>query len=187
MKKNLPKRNFKQIHLNQTKSEFSSSNQTNSSKHLRALTVLAIFALLISFNQTLSAQSLEVKSLNWEVRSANEDGELYLIQVTNNSSESQNFEIRISNDHSIQKNPDDSDASDNIDLLFEILDSNSEKIASSINLASGEKYNFQVRVTLPENVNMLKWNCAKLELVPNSSDPSVSLLLHTYVTDWTIE
>lgn len=136
--------------------------------------------------QSSSSEVLSLTSLNRQVRSINKFGTTYVLEAKNNSSVEINATVSIENHNTEIENPDESSIAENVNLMFNVHLAGQQTPLESIKLKPGSLIQFEVTVTVPQNTPYEKWNCAKIEIVPN--DPGLSpvlLMLHTFIPDIT--
>lgn len=177
MKKNLPLKNrFAKIvfatifFVCVANFTFANKNTSNQSENLT--------------NKSFAEDVLILTSLNRQIRSTNELGATYLLQVKNNSSIEINASVSVKNNNTEIENPDNSTMSENVDLEFSIHKVKEQSQIEMIQLKPGDSFQFEVTVRVPDNVPIERWNCAKVEITPNVTNyESVTILLHTYLPD----
>lgn len=95
------------------------------------------------------------------------EGSAYRMVITNNGNTTDTFVLSSKDINNTCTNPDGSSNAGNIDLNYEFLDSNNNKI-TSITLNAGETYNFLVSVAVPNGTAVNKWSC--VEIVASSTN-----------------
>jgi hypothetical protein len=141
---------------------------------------------IISGSDSITSDVLTLTSLNRQVRSINKFGTTYILEVKNNSAVEINATVSVENHNTEIENPDESSITKNVELKFSIHLVDQQTQLENIKIKPEGSIQFEVTVTVPENTPIEKWNCAKIEIVPNEPSLSpVQLMLHTFIPDIT--
>jgi|WetSurMetagenome_2_1015567.scaffolds.fasta_scaffold463640_1 hypothetical protein len=161
------------------------SENSNSLSLIKKSLITSIFTLLfLVFLHPiiLSAQecSFTLTAQN-NIESVNKEGRIYYIQIQNNSKEDMSLNLSVLNKNS-EKNPDNTDSTDNVKLNARILNAEGEEIKGKVSLKSNELLKLQVKVTVPENTPYGHWNNTLLRGTSDKcNDYSTSLTLYTFI------
>jgi len=127
---------------------------------------------------------LTLTPLNKKIRSTNESGATYILDVKNNSSNEINARVSVENYNTEIENPDESAATENVELEFLVHLISQQTPVEFINLKSGDSYQLEITAKAIENTPTEKWNCARVEIIPSSQKlKPAMLILHTFVND----
>lgn len=144
-------------------------------KRLLLLTILTFFTCLSSL---IAQNDLEVvKGRN--ARSATENGALFSLEITNNSSSSKEYVI------STKQLDTPCDASRmksynaNLDLDIQVVDTQ----RSALSLPAGASKIFQIKVSTRKDTPYNVWSCIEVMATTSSSTKSSTALLKVYVPD----
>jgi hypothetical protein len=115
------------------------------------------------------------------IQSVNNEGRTYFIELQNNSNEEMEIHLNISN-HNKEKNPDETDKLNNVNLNVTIINEDGKEIKSSVQLKPNELLKFQVKVTVPVGTPIKRWNSLLLRASSDKcADYSSSLILYTFI------
>jgi hypothetical protein len=115
------------------------------------------------------------------IQSVNNEGRTYFIELQNNSNEEMEIHLNISN-HNKEKNPDETDKLNNVNLNATIINEDGKEIKSSVQLKPNELLKFQVKVTVPVGTPIKHWNSLLLRASSDKcADYSSSLILYTFI------
>jgi hypothetical protein len=150
-------------------------------KSLLKSSLIILFGILLSSLSSYAQQCSFKLTTTSNIESVNKEGRTYFIQLQNNSNEEMKINISIIN-HNKEKNPDETDKVNNVNLNANILNEDGTDISSDVLLRPNEILKFQVKVTVPEGTPIKHWNSLLLKATSDKCvDYSSSLILHTFI------
>jgi len=116
--------------------------------------------------------------LNSTIRSTSPQGTYFVLELKNNTLTNQPVVFSIENNISGVGNPDNSDATQNVDLNFTILDFESRSEISTVDIGAGKTYKFLVKAISSADTPIDRWNTSQLNLISSTQAAvKASLLL----------
>lgn len=144
--------------------------------------ILLIFLNLL-FAGSSSSQNCDVKILaKNNIESVNNEGRVYFLTIQNLSNEKVTLMLSASNFNS-GKNPDESESTLNVALTATILSETGDAL-EKISLGPNEIVNFQIKISVPQNTSVERWN--SMSIIATSGkcpEYSSSILLYTFIPD----
>jgi len=143
---------------------------------------LILFLIILLSSLSSYAQKCSFKLIATDnIQSVNNEGRTYFIELQNNSNEEMEIHLNISN-HNKEKNPDETDKLNNVNLNATIINEDGKEIKSSVQLKPNELLKFQVKVTVPVGTPIKHWNSLLLRASSDKcADYSSSLILYTFI------
>jgi hypothetical protein len=144
--------------------------------------IALVFIVIVLFPVSSTAQkcslTLTVKN---NVESVNSEGRVYFMVLKNNEAEGIDVKFTLANNNT-GDNPDESKCNSNVNLVAAVLDTEEKPLKGSLRLKPNETVEFRVKVTVPANTPLERWNKtlvrAYSEKCPNYS---ASLVLYTFI------
>lgn len=135
------------------------------------------FAQSGSCNATLGVE----KERNYS--NAGTDGAYFTLLITNEGNSPDTFNLSALNINSNCSNSDQTNTSQNVNLISSFQDDNSAPI-TSITVASHQTATFQIHLTVPQGTAYNKWNCTQINATStNCSNYTASTIVHTIVNN----
>jgi uncharacterized membrane protein len=147
------------------------------------LFLVLILSSTLSFGQSSSCKVLLKAEKDRNSRSTSSGDTYYSMVISNTATSTDTFSLSSANVNNSCANNDGSSAADNVNLTAAFVDESMNSI-NTISLNPGQTINFFVKITVPTNATVNKWNCTEITATSNScSDYKVNTVLHTLVSD----
>ncbi len=147
-----------------------------------------LFAFLFvsgMYAQSCDAQLMVEKNRN--SKSADEDGAVYNMVLTNTSSAVENYSISVKQLEGSCSNVAYKTSAANVDLDVAISGNAARTSgANEISVKPGQSYNFTIKVTVPKGTPSKRWSCIQVEAKsPSCKGKAASTVLKVFVPDVT--
>ena len=154
----------------------------NLNKLFNRLLFMLVTGLLISTSTFSQTKDFTLRAID-NVKSANSDGTIYFMEISNNSDEDMMVRLCIFNKNA-PLNPDKTESKNNVYLEATFLNDDGEEIEGLILLKAKELYKFHVKIIVPEGTPFDRWNNLRLHATYDKFPKySNSLTLFTYVSN----
>ena len=156
-------------------------NENFTSYLLRCIILIFVLNTATVLGQSNSCNAEIKVEKDRNTRSTPQDGTYYAMLISNNGTASDVFRLSAVSVNSTCINPDASTNIKNVKLNPVFLDANRNPI-TEISVGRGQTVSFFVRMLVPANTEINRWNCTQIVAKPTSCNNfQTSTILHTLV------